>query len=85
MLYSISTGGCFIEYNLGSIKGSFFSESAMCFSNLQNEYSKSLSWTWSLNLPPLTVKNLFEFQAQDSDLEYLFWRFEKDFSEKSHL
>ena len=23
------------------------------------------------------VNNLFKFQAQDSDLEYLFWRFEK--------
>ena len=24
-----------------------------------------------------TVNNLFKFQAQDSDLEYLFWRFKK--------
>ena len=46
-------------------KGSFFSESAMCLSNLQNKYYKSLSWTWNLNFPPITVKNLFKFQAQD--------------------
>ena len=54
-----------------------FSESATCLSNLQNDYPKSLSWTWNLNFPPITVKNLFKFKAQDSDLEYRFWRFEK--------
>ena len=35
-----------ISYNnlmYKTLKGGFFSESAMCFSNLQNEYSKSLS------------------------------------------
>ena len=26
---------------------------------------------------PVTVNNLFKFQAQDSDLEYLFWSSEK--------
>ena len=25
----------------------------------------------------MTGKDLLKFQAQDSDLEYLFWRFEK--------
>ena len=58
-------------------KGVFFSESVMRFSNLQNKYSKSLSWTWNLNFLPITVNNLFKFQAQDSDLEYSFWRFDK--------
>ena len=50
-------------------KGGFFSESAMCLSNLQiskNIYSKK------------TIMNLkFKFQAQDSFLEYFFWRFKK--------
>ena len=27
--------------------------------------------------PAHNSKNLFKFQAQDSDLEYLFWRFDK--------
>ena len=27
--------------------------------------------------PAITVNNLFKFQAQDSDLEYLFWRFDE--------
>ena len=47
-------------------KGGFFSESAMCFLHCQNKYSKSLSWTWNLNFPPITVNKLFKFQAQDS-------------------
>ena len=33
------------------------------------KYSKSLSWTWNLKFLPLTVNNLFKFQAQDNDLE----------------
>ena len=60
------------KYSLA--KGGFFSEIAMCFSHCQN---KSLSWTWNLNFPLITVKNLFKFQAQGSDLEYLFWKCEK--------
>ena len=52
----------------------------MSLSNLhisKKKYSKSLSWTWNLNFPPITVNNLFKFQAQDSDLEYfLFWDLE---------
>ena len=32
----------------------------------------------------MTIKNLNKFQTQDSDLEYLFWRFDKhvELSEK---
>ena len=41
------------------------------------KYSKSLSSTWNLNFPPIIINILFKFQAQDIDLEYLFWRFEK--------
>ena len=58
-------------------KGGFFSESAICFSNLQKKYSKKLSWTWNLNFPPITVNNKFKFQVQNSNLEDFFWRFEK--------
>ena len=53
-------------------KGGFFSESAMCFSNLpilKKHYYKSLSRTLNLNFPPITVNNKFKFQAQDSNLE----------------
>ena len=31
------------------LKGGFFSESTLLFSNFQNKYSKSLSWAWNLN------------------------------------
>ena len=34
----------------GQLKVAFFSESSIRFSNLQNKYSKSLSWTWNLNI-----------------------------------
>ena len=39
-------------------KGGFFSESAMCFLNIQiskRKYSEKLSWTWNLNFSPITV------------------------------
>ena len=55
-------------------KGGFKSEDAGGFLLLQNKYSKSLSWAGNLNFPPKAVNNLFKFSAQDSDLEYLFWR-----------
>ena len=57
-------------------KGAFFSESEIRFSNLpisQKNYSKKLSWAWNLKFPPISVSNLFKFQAQDSFLEYFFW------------
>ena len=49
----------------------------MCFSNLQNKYSKSLSWAWNLNKLFTVIGGKFKFQVQDSDLEYLFWQCEK--------
>ena len=55
-------------------KGGFKSEETGEFFRCQNKYSKSLSWAENLNFPPKTVNNLFKFSAQDSDLEYLFWR-----------
>ena len=59
------------------IKCGFFSEISMRFSNLQNKYSKSLSWAWNLNKLFIVMGGKFKFQVQDSDLEYLFWRFDK--------
>ena len=55
-------------------KGGFKSEDTGEFLHLQHKYSKSLSWAENLNFPPKTVNNLFKLSAQDSDLEYLFWR-----------
>jgi hypothetical protein len=57
-----------------SNKGGFKSEETGGFLLLQNQYSKSLSWAENLNFQPKTVNNLFKFSAQDSNLEYLFWR-----------
>ena len=37
-------------------------------------YFKSLSRAENLNFLPKSVNNLFKFSAEDSDLEYLFWR-----------
>ena len=73
--------------NCSFTKVSFFSESANCSSNLQKRYFKSLSWTWNLNFPLITVNNLFKFQVQDRNLEYFFWQCEKHIalSEKRHL
>ena len=48
-----------------------FSEDTKKNSSSPKKYSKS--WAENLNFPPMTV-NLFKFSAQDSNLEYLFWR-----------
>ena len=40
------------------IKGGFFLESSIRFSNLQiskKKYSKKLSWAWNLHFPPITL------------------------------
>ena len=60
-------------------KGVFFQKVRFVFQISKINYSKSLSWTWNLKFPPITVNNLVKFQAQDSDLEYFseIWRFEK--------
>ena len=56
-------------------KGGFKSEETGGFLHCQNKYSKSLSWAENLNFPPKSVNNnLFKFSAQDSDLEYLFFK-----------
>ena len=44
----------------------------MCFSNLQNKYSKSLSCKFFT-----VMGEKFKFQVQDSYSEFLFWRFDK--------
>ena len=55
-------------------KGGFKSEEAGKNFRCLNKYSKSLSWAENLNFPHKTVNNLFNFSAQDSDLEYSFWQ-----------
>ena len=55
-------------------KGGFKSEETGGFLHLQDKYSKLLSWADNLNFPPKSLNNLFKFSAQNSDLEYLFWR-----------
>ena len=55
-------------------KGGLNSEETGGVLLLQNKYSTSLSLSENLNFQPKTVNNLFKFSAQDSDLEYLFWR-----------
>ena len=66
-----------ISPNLQVCKGSFFSESAICLSNLQEKYSKSLSWTWNLNFPPIIVNNLFKFK-----LRIVIWKTHETFWKK---
>ena len=58
-------------------KGVFFSESTLRSSNFQNKYSKSLSWAWNSNKLFTVMGRKFKFQVQDSDLECLFWRFDR--------
>ena len=58
----------------GTNKGGFKSEETGEFLHLQNKYSIPLSWAENLNFLPKTLNNLFKFSAQDTDLEYLFWR-----------
>ena len=56
------------------VKSVFFSESEICFLNLQisqNIYSKSPSWVWNLNKLFTVMGGNSNFQVQDSDLEYL--------------
>ena len=64
------------------LKMTFFSESTMCFSYLQiskknipNHYPEPL-----YSSPMTVVNKKFKFQAQESNMEYIFleiWRFEK--------
>ena len=68
-------------------KGGFFSESAICFSDLQISKKKifqktilSLKFKFPTNNTLLLLVEKFKFQVQDSFLEYIFseiWRFEK--------
>ena len=55
-------------------KGGFKSEDTGKFLLPQNKYSKSLSWAENLNKLFTVLCGKFKFSAQDSDLEYLFWR-----------
>ena len=54
-------------------KGSFYSESAICFSNVhisKKKYSKLLPWAWNLNLFFTVIGRKSNFQVQDGYLEY---------------
>ena len=44
---------------------------------LQYKYSKSLSWAENLNKLFTVLGGKFKFFAQDSELEYLYWRNKK--------
>ena len=50
------------------------SEDTGGFLHCQNKYSKSLSWAENLNKLFTVLGGKFNFSAQDSDLEYLFWQ-----------
>ena len=56
------------------MKGGFKSEDTGEFLQLQNKYSKLLYWGENLNKLFTVLDGKFKFSAQDSDLEYLFWR-----------
>ena len=64
---------CFRAHNRTDIiKGGFFSESKIRFSNLpisQKHYSKKRSWAWNLNKLFTDMGRSFKFKAQDSFLE----------------
>ena len=47
------------------------------FKSPKKDIPKKQSWSWNLNFPFTVVGGKFKFQAQDSFLEYFFWRFEK--------
>ena len=55
-------------------KGGFKSEDTEEFFHCQNKYSKSLSWAENLNKLFTVLDGKFQFSAQDSDLEYLYWQ-----------
>jgi hypothetical protein len=55
-------------------KGGCKSEDTGGFLLLQNKYYKSLSKAENLNKLFTDLGGKFKFSAQDSDLEYLFWR-----------
>ena len=59
---------------LSKFKGGFKSEDTVGFLLLQNKYSKSLSRAKKINKLLTDLGGKFKFSAQDSDLEYLFWR-----------
>ena len=59
--------------DFNQLKVAFFQKVRCVFQISKNKYSKSLSWTWNLNFLPITVNNKFKFQAQDRNLEYVYF------------
>ena len=60
---------------VGCSKGGFKSEDTKEFFRCQNKYSKLLSWAENLNNLFTVLGGKFKLSAQDSDLEYLFWKY----------
>ena len=77
-----SDNGCHIELGWGLFK--FHNDNLKKFKEERYDYTlcikctkggfKSLSWAENLNKLFTVLGGKFKFSAQDSDLEYLFWR-----------
>ena len=59
------------------VKVAFFRKCDSFFKSPKTIYSKLLYWAGNLNLLFAVIGGKFKFQVQDNDLEYFFWRFEK--------
>ena len=74
-VHSVASRGRWSEYSHFSVKGGFFSESEIRFSNLrisQKNYSKKIPWAWNLNKLFTDMGGNFKFQAQDSFFGIIF-------------
>ena len=63
--------------NFALFKGGFFSESPICFSNLQKNIQITILSLKFKFVVYCFIAGKFKFKVQGSDLEYFFWRFEK--------
>ena len=66
------------------IKGVFFQKVRFVFQISQKNYSKKISWALNLKFPPISVNNLFKFQAHDSFWNNFFGRL-RDLKNESHF
>ena len=85
----ISDSPLYKFFSSSSLRWFFFQKVWFVFQISKKNYSKSLSWTWNLNFPPLTVNNKFKFQAHDSFLKYFYfgdweiWKMNHNFLKKA--
>ena len=63
-----------VPFNPAEAKGGFKSEDTGKILCLQHKYSKSLFWAENLNKLFTVLGGKFKSSAQDSDMEYLCWR-----------